>query len=157
MAGVMGGHEMDARVRLAERAVDPGLAGPVDHAHDSVIVGPAADVPMTARAPAHSMVATAVRSGRAARSIPAVITGTGYCDSSRVRFCVSRTSSRVICPCRSWMLPRLEPPPTIHKPSADQHGRCRIEGSLAGYRFDSMTLSDAAGMGERALTRLLAG
>ena len=45
MAGVMGGHEMDERVRLAKRAVDPGLAGPVDHAHDGVIVGPAADVP----------------------------------------------------------------------------------------------------------------
>ena len=45
MAGVMGGHEMDERVRPAERAVDPGLAGPVDHAHDGVIVDPAADVP----------------------------------------------------------------------------------------------------------------
>ena len=103
MAGVMGGHEMDERVRLAERAVDPGLAGPVDHAHDGVIVGPAADVPDDCA-------------------------GAGPLDGGHSR---SFRSCDQINP-------------------RDYH-RHRL--ASRGYCFDSVTLSDAAGMGERALTR----
>jgi hypothetical protein len=76
MAAVMGGHEMDERVRLAERAVDPGLARSITLTMASSSARQQTSR-MTARALAHSMVVTAVRSGRATRSIPAIITGTG--------------------------------------------------------------------------------
>lgn len=70
LAAVVGGHETDESVRPAERAIDSGLAGLLDHAHDGVVVGPAGDVPDDCGGVGHSMVATAVRSGLAAGSIP---------------------------------------------------------------------------------------
>jgi hypothetical protein len=68
--GAVGGDEINKGIWPVERTVDSGLAALSDYLQDDGV--PQAMSRTTARVPTHSMLASAVRSGIAARSIPAV-------------------------------------------------------------------------------------
>src|ERR1035441_567758 len=77
---VVRSNELDECSRPAEWAVDPGLAGLLHHLEYDLVVGARDNILDDGTVGGPLIRATAVRSGCAARSIPAVITGQPYCD-----------------------------------------------------------------------------